>query len=266
MKKKTWSINGETKLIGVFGWPLTYTLSPGFQNAALRKLGVNAVYVPFPVKAEEFLPLFERLKKVPSFLGGNVTVPYKVQALKLGAPSAKAKKIGAVNTLYRQGSRWIGENTDADGFVRSLKDAGVTVRKRKILLLGAGGSARAIAYGVLAAKAGSLVIASRQLQRAAALARRFGCRAVRLEEKKLAELMSHADIIVNSVPGAAFARKAARALKAQATRKVVCDISYATKNNPLLKAATGQHLGLDGMEMLRAQGALSRKFWIKSLG
>ena len=255
------------KVFGIFGWPLAQTLSPTFQNAAFKSLGLPAIYLALPVASESFEARFAALSKLPYFYGANVTVPHKVPAWELLKKnlSPEARAIGAVNTIVRQGQKWKGHNTDAQGFALSMKAAGLALKGRKVLLLGAGGSARAISYGLLKSGA-ALCIASRRLAQGQALARRFSklgpCKAVKLQAAGLQALMQDADLIVNTVPGREFAMRASRSLRALQGRKALCDISYSHAGNPLLKAARKKGWkAVDGLGMLLAQGALSFRLW-----
>jgi shikimate dehydrogenase len=257
----------ETGLLGIFGWPLALPYSPAFQNAALKSLGLPALYLPFPVEPKDFARRFKALARLPQFWGANVTLPHKVAAWKLtrGNWTPEARAIGAVNTLYKKNGRWRGHNSDAEGLVLSLKAAGLKLKGKRVLVLGAGGSARAAAYGMLKAGA-SLALASRRAGQARALARRFAdlgpCQAHRLEARGLGALMQQRDLIINTVPGREFAAQAAAALKRLKARTAVCDISYGTKANPLLRAARSKGFkALDGLGMLLEQGALSFSLW-----
>jgi shikimate dehydrogenase len=257
----------ETGLLGIFGWPLTLTYSPLFQNAALKKLGLPLLYLPFPVEPENFARRFKALAKLPQFRGANVTVPHKVAAWNLtrGHWSPEARAIGAVNTLYKKNGRWHGHNTDAEGFVSALKSSGLKLKGLKVLVLGAGGSAMAVAYGLLKAGA-TLRVAARREAQAKALVKRFQklgpAEALALSPRALPGLMAGADLLVNTVPGLAFASDAAKALRNLKGRKAVWDISYGSKSNPLLKAARAKGWKAeDGLGMLLEQGALSFRLW-----
>ncbi len=252
------AITGATKLIAIFGWPLSYTLSPRFQNAGLAAAGLDAVYLPFPVEQREFPSLLRSLARLPQFLGANVTNPHKLSARRLAqALTPEARAIGAVNTLYRKGGRLIGHNTDAAGFSRSLKRAGFRAKGRKVLILGAGGAARAVAYACSKAGAAQITVACRRPAQGRELARMAGRRCKVAGLKDLARLAAPCQLLVNTIPGAGFAALAGQALP-RGGGMMVCDISYRTPGDPLLGAARRRgHKALSGLEMLLEQGVLS---------
>ncbi len=262
-------ISGKTKMIAVFGWPLTYTLSPAFQNAGLAAIGMDAAYVPLAVETGPgFRALFKALGAAPHFLGGNVTNPHKLEAFKLAQSlTPEARAIGAVNTLYRRGGKWVGHNTDAAGFLAALKAEGCSLRGRKVLLLGAGGAARGLVFACLKAGAKQLVLASRRPAQGAALKRHFGAQATHigfaaLAPGSMAALFESAEVIVNCVPGSDFAAQAAKALSSVSGRKIICDISYVPKQNAWLTMARKKgHIAVDGLGMLLEQGCLSFAYW-----
>lgn len=136
------------------------------QEAAFRAVGLKAFYLPFEMKRKDFLRLMRRRKNL-LLDGFNVTVPYKEEVCRyLDKLSPAACAIGAVNTVVRQGARWVGFNTDYVGFIRSLEKTGFRPRGKKILILGAGGSARAVAYGLAKGRAREIILANRTPRRA----------------------------------------------------------------------------------------------------
>jgi shikimate dehydrogenase len=255
------NINGETRLIAIFGWPLTYTRSPLFQNAGLRQTGLNTVYLPLPVKPADFGGLWRGLSVLPSFMGANVTNPHKQAALRLaGRISPEARAIGAVNTLYRRGVRWIGHNTDAAGFLSALP---MNPRGHYALVFGAGGTARALAYALLKAGATRVDIACRRPAQGRALLRHLRAPARRskvkdLNKSKLEEIFSGVSMAVNTVPDLLFQRKLAKAVRSADALQLAFDAAYASQKNPFLQAARRRGLkACDGLGMLLEQGCLS---------
>lgn len=162
-------INGRTQLVGIIGNPVGHSLSPAMHNAAARALGLNLAYVPLPVPPEG-LALAVRALPLLGFLGVNVTVPYKQTArLLLDEVEAGAQAIGAINTIVVQrldggGTKLRGFNTDWSGFLADLDEQGVDVNGRDCVILGAGGSARAVVYGLLTRGARVQVLARRRAQ------------------------------------------------------------------------------------------------------
>lgn len=161
-------------LFGIFGFPLGHTLSPAMQETAFRAAGIKAYYLPFEVTPGEFDRLMKGRRKM-LLDGFNVTVPYKETVFRLlDRLSPEARAIGAVNTAVRRGNRWWGFNTDASGFLASLKREGkFNARGKNILILGAGGSARAVAYALGRAGARRIIIANRTPERAERIVKRF---------------------------------------------------------------------------------------------
>ncbi|HXG50806.1 MAG TPA: shikimate dehydrogenase [candidate division Zixibacteria bacterium] len=193
--------------------PSTYSRSPALWNAAFRALGLDATYVALDVRRERLGDFFAALRACGGFLGVNVTVPYKIEALAyLDEIDPGAQRIGAVNTIVRDpaSGRLVGFNTDGAGFVESIltPQPGRTrpfvesLDGARILLIGAGGSARALAFHLSDRLGeGELVIANRTESQARALAgdiRGTGRRARAIDESGIADFAPHADLIVNA--------------------------------------------------------------------
>ena len=164
------TVTGRTTVVGVWGHPVGHSRSPAMHNAALAALGLDWVYVPFdvdPAAVEEALAGIRAL----GLVGVNVTVPLKQLVLPLlDGVEEDAGRIGSVNTIHNEGGRLVGYSTDGPGFLRALEAAGQPAHDRQALLLGAGGSARAVAFA-LAAQGCHCRIANRTEERAEALAR-----------------------------------------------------------------------------------------------
>jgi len=135
-------ISGNTQWVAIFGHPLTYTLSPAFQNAGLEALRFNAVYLPVPVAPGGFEAAFRGFQAGENSLGANITNPFKQAVIPLlDSISPQARAIGAVNTVWRKGRRWMGGNSDWAGFLASAADLGAhPFSGRNVILLGAGGA------------------------------------------------------------------------------------------------------------------------------
>jgi shikimate dehydrogenase len=156
------SISGKTRLAGVIGNPIAHTLSPAMHNAAFKALGIDAVYVPLGVPEAGLKRLLQTLTDINS-LGVNITIPYKQLALNyVDECSPDAERIGAINTIVFHGVKRVGYNTDALGFLAALKGAGVQLRKRRAVLLGAGGAGRAVAVSLLQGGVAQLTISEPQ--------------------------------------------------------------------------------------------------------
>jgi shikimate dehydrogenase len=142
-------INAQTRLCGVIGNPVAHSLSPAIHNAAFQKLGLNYVYLAFRV--EDVEGAMRGLRALGNLRGVSVTIPHKVAVLPyLDEVEPTARHIGSVNTIVVEEGRLIGYNTDASGAIRALQAGGVNLEGRRVLLLGSGGAARAIAFALAA--------------------------------------------------------------------------------------------------------------------
>jgi shikimate dehydrogenase len=140
-------INTQTKLCGVLGNPVEHSLSPAIHNAAFQKLGLNFVYLAFRV--EDLAGAIRGIRALGNVRGFSVTIPHKVAVIPhLDEVETTAKHIGSVNTIIVENGKLTGYNTDALGALRALRDAGVSLKGQKVLMLGSGGAARAIAFGL----------------------------------------------------------------------------------------------------------------------
>lgn len=197
-------INRETQIFGVVADPVAHSLSPLIHNAAFQKMGLNCVYVPFRVPRDRLIPTLADFAWL-EVRGYSVTLPHKVAALEVTANyNGPVAEIGALNTLYRdESNRWWGANTDCDAALQSLRqvyssksEEGTTADDplvgKRVLILGAGGVARAIATGLL--KAGAAVtICNRTKAKAAELAKELGCVLVGWENRGA----TGCDILIN---------------------------------------------------------------------
>jgi len=142
-------IDTHTQLCGLIGNPVEHSLSPAIHNAAFQKLGLNYVYLAF--KVEDLPGAIKGLRALGNLRGFSVTIPHKVAVIPLlDEIEQTAKHIGAVNTIVIEHGRLLGFNTDASGAVRALADAGVAFKGERVVMLGSGGAARAIAFALAA--------------------------------------------------------------------------------------------------------------------
>jgi 3-dehydroquinate dehydratase/shikimate dehydrogenase len=254
------SINADTRVFGVVGKPLGHSLSPHVQNAALRHAGLNGVYVPFEV--DDFAQFLKCCRCINPE-GFSVTIPHKEEALRLADETDEVtRKIGAVNTLAFRGGRLVGTNTDwraAIGAIKSAMPQGESLAGRQALVLGAGGAARAIVFG-LASEGAAITITSRTLQRAETLAREAGCRAVPWDERTCVS----ADVVANSTPLGMYPAIDATPLPKTAFKAgaVVFDAVYNPRVTRLLEeAAAADCKAVEGLEMFVHQAAAQFEFW-----
>ncbi|HQE92688.1 MAG TPA: shikimate dehydrogenase [Anaerolineae bacterium] len=182
-------INGRTQLVGVIGWPVEHSLSPAMHNAALTALGLNWCYVAMPVRPGEVVTAVHGLAAL-GFRGCNVTVPHKQAVMAaLDSVTPEAKALGAVNTLVftrtAEGASHIaGHNTDVAGFIGALRAGGFEPAGRRIMVVGAGGAARGVVYGLMEAGAASITILNRTAERAQILIADLAQRRKDIESRK----------------------------------------------------------------------------------
>lgn len=164
-------INGKTKICGLIGNPVEHTLSPMIHNTLAKLTGHNLVYVPLPVEPDK-LPQAVAGAEALQLLGLNVTVPYKSEVIgNLQEIDELAQNIGAVNTLVRTKGGYKGYNTDMEGLYRAMTGEGIRIAGEKIILLGAGGAARAVAYLCAVKGAAQVYMLNRTYDKAALVAR-----------------------------------------------------------------------------------------------
>jgi shikimate dehydrogenase len=250
------TIDGRTEVYGIIGRPVAHSLSPAMHNAAFAALGLNKAYLPFEV--EDVAGAMTGLRAL-GIRGASVTIPHKQAVLPhLDEIDPVAAKIGAVNTLVWNEGRLRGLNTDWLGANRALAEK-LELEGSRVLILGAGGSARAIGFGLLEAGA-KITLASRTPERGQPLARALGCPWL-----PLAEAGSHrADALVNatSVGMAPLAEAMPIGRETLASFTVVMDIVYAPLATRLLQEARAAGCRtVDGLAMLLYQGAAQFELW-----
>jgi shikimate dehydrogenase len=256
--------------LGVLGWPASHSRSPAMHNAALAALAMHDWrYQHLPVPPRLFSETTRALGAA-GFRGANVTIPHKQAALALAdEASAAAREIGAANTLtFAEDGTIAAENTDAPGLIAAL---GVSPRGRRALVLGAGGSARAAVWALRAEGAADVAIWNRTPDRARALARELGGRAV--EAPVAAELLVNCTSVglegPNRPSGVERSATDGDALNQLgltfdqvAEYSDVVDLVYHAQSTPLVAAARAHGARtVDGIEILVAQGALSLELW-----
>jgi shikimate dehydrogenase len=264
-------INAETVLCGVIGNPVRHTLSPAIHNAAISHLKLDYAYLAFEVKRAELGNAISGMRAL-GIRGLNVTIPHKINALQfLDELDPMAMNIGAVNTIVNSNGRLKGYNTDAGGFLQSLLAAGFDPQNKNVVLLGAGGAARAVGFA-LAGRDACITILNREseIEQAQLLAQHLSraatseIEAMALDESTLAKALENADLVVNATslgmtPNIENTPVPAHLLKKEL---VVYDVVYAPLETRLLReaAACGCRT-ISGLEMLVRQGALALELW-----
>jgi shikimate dehydrogenase len=258
--------------LGIIGYPISHSISPAFQQAALDHCGIDATYRAWAVPAAEVGAFIQELRD-PNTLGINVTVPHKEAVIPhLDEVDDWATAAGAVNTIVNRGGRLTGHNTDGQGFLRALREArGFLPRGRRVLVLGAGGAARGVVLALIREGVGQLTIANRTLSRAqrlCGLAEDGGVsnRAVPLFGDALAAAAATADLIVNcTTMGMSHGPdEKGTALSWQQIPRtaLVNDLVYNPAQTPLLlEASRAGAPVLGGIHMLVYQGAASFEMW-----
>lgn len=248
-------IDSKTRLCGLIGDPVEHSASPAMQNAAFEKAGLNIRYICFRVPAKQLSDAIRSIR-VLGFVGFNVTVPHKQEVMRfLDRIDPVAYKIGAVNTLVCRGPVIEGYNTDWVGAVEALER--VTLLKgKKCVLLGAGGAARGVAYGLLK-RGAELVILNRTQEKAETLAEEFGCKS-----GGLAELESlKGDIIINATSVGLDSEDCIAGKSQLEHFKIAFDVIY-NKDTRFLRIANAAGCRtVDGLWMLVHQGAAAFELW-----
>lgn len=265
------NITGKTKTLGIFGYPISHTLSPAMHNAVIKALGLDMVYLPFEVKPSSLKEAINGIKSL-GIIGVNITIPHKEAVIRfLDDISEEARLVGAVNTIVNKDRKLVGHNTDGSGYIASLKEElGFNPKSKRIIIIGAGGAARGILVALAIKKPKAITVANRTLSRAVSLIKTFKEKfsdtkfeAIGIDDKMLKMSFNSADLLVNTT---SVGMKQSKALKIPLETlpkvAIVSDIIYNPLETALLKKAA--KLGLathSGLGMLIHQGARSFKLW-----
>jgi len=252
-------ISGATRVAAVIGSPVQHSLSPVLHNAAFAQLGVDWVYVAFPVHAGEAQHALDAMRTLA--LGGlSVTMPHKeAVAMAVDSLDPAAAALRSVNTVVPQADGTLrGYSTDGAGFVASLAASGVGVGGRHVALLGAGGAARAIADALARHGAARVSVVNRTLDSAEAAAALAGA----VGEVADAGVLRDADIVVNATSVGMGGDDLPCDPAVFRSGQVVADIVYHPRNTALLQAARAAGAAtVDGLGMLLHQAALQQQLW-----
>jgi shikimate dehydrogenase len=265
------NISVTTKIAAVIGDPIAQSLSPYLHNYWLKQNKIDGVYIPLKVSVAEFSEFIKSMHSL-GFCGFNITIPHKESALKLcNFISLAAKQIGAVNTItIDQDGKIYGDNSDHFGFIQNIKSEypNFDFKNKKVLLLGAGGAARAIVFGLLNQGVAEITIANRDLIRAENLAQNF----LKMGQIKTISWnnrdknLSDFDMLINSTSlGMSGKDELEIALNNLKKSALVCDIVYKPLMTKLLKQAQQQgNLTVTGIGMLVYQGVIGFEKWFKT--
>jgi shikimate dehydrogenase len=248
--------------VGIVGWPVAHSLSPAIHNAAFEALGLDWVYVPLPVEPSAIREALNGLCAL-GFAGANVTMPHKSAAAAVADTLTEdARRLGAVNTLVIDGSSLHGHNTDAPGFERFLRDdAAFDPIGRRVLILGAGGAARACALAVARGGADSITVAARDPARVEPVAQALEGFATQVHPVAFeAASRVEADLVVNATP--LGSRGEMPPHPAVGSGVVVVDLLTHPVVTPLQTAARAEGAAaFGGLGLLLHQGGLSFELW-----
>ncbi|MBW4634026.1 MAG: shikimate dehydrogenase [Iphinoe sp. HA4291-MV1] len=266
-------ITGKTKLLGVIGYPVEHSLSPVMHNAAIAHLGLDYVYVPFPIEPQNLEVAIQGFATI-GVVGFNITIPHKKSILSLLSeilPIAKA--VGAVNTVSRQDNKWIGTNTDIEGFLAPLRTTyNQDWSQTTAVILGNGGAARAVVAGCAELGCDKIFVVGRNAQKLEEF-RKSWDNSQQLQNLHvhtwdfLPNLIPQANLLVNTTPIGMYPKLEESPLSVEEMANlpavaIAYDLIYTPNPTKFLKQA--QQVGvivIDGLEMLVQQGAAALKIW-----
>lgn len=268
-------ISGKTKLTGFFAKPASHSLSPLMHNLAFSHWGIDAVYLAFEVDQTNLRQAVESIRTL-DMLGVNVSMPNKTAVLAyLDQLSPEAELIGAVNTIVHQEQRLIGYNTDGMGFVRSVNETGHPIKNQKIVVLGAGGAAKAIVVQMALEGAQEITIYKRLnatflplKEYFAKVSEKTGC-PIRLhdyaDESQLALDLSQANLLINATDIGMGSKKDQLPIadvKLLHSQLAVFDLIYSPSETRLIQEAKKMGVkAYNGLGMLIHQGAIAFELW-----
>ena len=241
------NIDTKTQLYAIIGDPVEHSKSPAMQNEFFNNSGINAVYLAFHVKCEDLPDVVAGFKKLKELRGFNVTVPHKVEIMKyLDEIDSVAKKIGAVNTVViDDNGKWLGYNTDWYGVFKTLEENKVS-RDVKTLIIGAGGAANGVVYGLQEFGISDIAITNRTAEKAEVIAKLFDIKTLDFTSYK--DKLNEYQLIINTttIP---FGKMVADFKK----DAVYFDLKYYLESTP--------DFCIDGKTMLHYQGVKAFEYW-----
>lgn len=251
------------KHAGVIGWPVAHSRSPLIHRHWLARYAVAGTYDKIAVPPDELAAFVVELR-AGRFVGGNVTIPHKEAVAALcDRLTPAADRLGAVNTLWMDGEELWGDTTDGEGFLGALDEeaAGWDIHKRRAVVIGAGGAARAIVAALASRGFSEVIVANRTLERARSLTARLGGSPMALDA--LPDVLGGADLVVNTTSaGMKGQPPLAIDLAALPSHAVVDDIVYVPQETPLLRDAARRGLRtVGGLGMLLHQAAPGFARW-----
>lgn len=267
-------ITGQTKLLGVIGYPVEHSLSPVMHNAAIAHLGVDYAYLPFPIAPVDLKTAIDGFAAI-NLRGFSVTIPHKQTIMPLlNEISPIAQAIGAVNTVCRIDRGWMGTNTDAIGFVAPLKSQTRDWSQVNAVILGNGGAARAVVAGCTQLGCAHIHVVGRNPEKRQQFLTSWTTSPLSVNFdvqpwEKLPELLPDAQLLVNTTPIGMAPHADASPLDVATVQRltpgtIVYDLIYTPSPTRLLQAAEAQGaIAIDGLEMLVQQGAAALELWLQ---
>lgn len=263
-------ITGKTKVLGIIGDPVDHSVSPAMYNAVFRKLKMDAVYVAFRVPKDEVAAAIRGVRAF-NIQGLNVTIPDKTEVIKyLDEVEPIAKEIDAVNVISNKNFKLKGYNTDGPGAMKALRQKNVVLRGKRVLLLGAGGAAKALSYYVLK-EADQLEIMNRTLKNAEALAEtlrnRFAKKIIvsKLTSQSLKKSLRKCSVLINSTSVGLHNGLNESLVNPHDLRQDMVVFDIVPRITKLIK--DGENAGakvINGFDMLLHQGVLGFKVWMNT--
>ncbi|MFW5885875.1 MAG: shikimate dehydrogenase [Halanaerobium sp.] len=268
--------DSETKLYGLLGKSLSHSISPSLHNNGFRDLGINAIYLMLETRDQDLGEYITSLKNL-GFAGWNVTIPHKESIIPyLNGFSSLARAAGAVNTVLNRRGRLTGYNTDVIGFQRQVEEAGVKVKDKRAVVIGAGGAARAVIAAMVQLDLKDITIINRTVENAKELAELFREENAKqnfdfcsLEEQEYADVLKAADLVVDTTPVGMYSNDIKNIVinpDYLHEKQLVIDLVYNPLKTKILKEAEkrGAQIG-NGLPTLIYQAEASFKLWTQEM-
>ena len=269
-------ITGKTSFLALIGNPVSHSLSPIMQNAAIEYLGLDLIYIAIPCKNKDLKIVVNSLRKM-NCKGINITIPFKQKIFEIcNEVSPVAKKVKAINTLkLKDDKNWSGTNTDIDGFIYPLKN--INLEKKSSVILGSGGAARSVIQGLIDLKLSKITIISRNANSLNELIANFQTdikiKGLLNTDAEINNVIQGTDLIINTTPVGMSTTKNKDEMpfghhlwNSVNSNTIIYDLIYNPSPTPFLKFCDKKGcMTIDGTHMLIAQGAKSLSFWTNGL-
>lgn len=256
-----------TKTFAVIGDPIDHSLSPNIHNAAFKELQMDCTYIAYKIAKDELEEGVESLKKI-NISGFNVTIPHKIEIMKyLDKVSDECSLIGACNTVVNENGSLKGYNTDMDGFLEPIRKKNIPIKNSTVLLLGAGGAARAILAGFAKEHASKITIVNRSIEKAKNLvqfAKKIGIDAKHIPLDQVEDTAGDYKFVINATSVGLKNEPSPISTKTIGKNTIVYDIVYMPMNTDLIKKSKDNGATIIyGYEMLLGQAARAFQIWHK---